>query len=114
MVPSAAQGIVGVTVHEDDIELRELLAAIEDPESRAVANAERAMLAVLDGSCHTPIGGHARVLPNGNLRLTGLVARADGTFLLKRTLEGSPKEAELLGIALGTELKMDTPADVFL
>ena len=63
MVPAAAQGIVGVTVHEDDTELLEMLAAIEDPQARAVATAERALLAVLDGSCHTPIGGHARILP---------------------------------------------------
>jgi hydroxymethylbilane synthase len=114
MVPSAAQGIVGITVHEDDVELLELLAAIEDPEARAVASAERAMLGVLDGSCHTPIGGHARILPNGRLRLTGLVARADGTFLLKRTLEGLQNDAENIGIDLGASLKRDTPSDVFL
>jgi hydroxymethylbilane synthase len=114
MVPSAAQGVVGITVHEDDIELREMLAAIEDPEARAVATAERAMLAVLDGSCHTPIGGHARITPNGRLRLTGLVARADGTFLLKRALEGLPRDAERLGRELGASLKADSPVDVFL
>ena len=74
MVPAAGQGIVGVTVRADDIELRELLSAIEDAEARAVATAERALLARLDGSCRTPIGGHARLLPNGDLRLTGLVA----------------------------------------
>ena len=80
MVPSAGQGIVGVTVRVDNTELRELLAAIEDPEARAVSSAERALLAALDGSCRTPIGGHARLLPDGRLRLTGLVARADGTL----------------------------------
>jgi hydroxymethylbilane synthase len=90
-----------------------MLAAIEDPEARAVATAERAMLAVLDGSCHTPIGGHARLI-DGRLRLTGLVARADGTFLLKRTLEGLQNDAERLGMELGYSLKGDTPADVFL
>ena len=89
MVPAAGQGIVGVTVREDDTELRELLAAIEDPEAKAVATAERAMLARLDGSCRTPIGGYARLLPNGELHLTGLVARADGSFLLKRSLHGA-------------------------
>ena len=114
MVPSAAQGIVGITVHEDDVELREMLAAIEDPEARAVSTAERAMLAVLDGSCHTPIGGHARMTADGRLRLTGLVARADGTFLLKRCLEGLPRDAERLGQELGASLKRDTPGDVFL
>ena len=89
MVPAAGQGIVGVTVREDDTELRELLAAIEDPEAKAVSTAERAMLMRLDGSCRTPIGGHARLLPNGELHLTGLVARGDGSFLLKRSLHGA-------------------------
>ena len=60
MVPAAGQGIVGVTVRADDTELHELLAAIEDPEAKSVSHAERAMLARLDGSCRTPIGGHAR------------------------------------------------------
>ncbi len=119
MVPSAAQGIVGVTVREDDVELRELLSAIEDPEARAVATAERAMLAVLDGSCRTPIGGYARLLPATpgqapSLLLTGLVAREDGSFLIKRSLHGAPEDAERLGAELGASLRADSPADIFL
>jgi hydroxymethylbilane synthase len=113
MVPSAGQGIVGVTVREDDIELRELLAAIEDPEAKAVATAERALLAQLDGSCRTPIGGYARLLPNGELHLTGLVARTDGSFLLKRNLHGAASDAERIGSELGTGLRADSPADLF-
>ena len=114
MVPAAGQGIVGVTVRRDDTELRELLAAIEDPEAKAVSTAERAMLAELDGSCRTPIGGFARLLPNGELHLTGLVARTDGTFLLKRTATGAAADAEALGRELGRELKAGSPADIFL
>jgi hydroxymethylbilane synthase len=113
MVPSAGQGIVGVTVRADDTELHELLAAIEDPEARAVSSAERALLAALDGSCRTPIGGHARLMDNGRLRLTGLVARADGSFLLRRTEEGDAKDAIRLGDALGQALRRDSPADLF-
>jgi hydroxymethylbilane synthase len=113
MVPAAGQGIVGVTVREDDAELRELLAAIEDREALAVSTAERALLAHLDGSCRTPIGGHARLLPDGELHLTGLVARADGSFLLKRTAVGSAKDAARLGSELGESLRRDSPADIF-
>ena len=113
MVPAAGQGIVGVTVREDDTELRELLAAIEDPEAKAVATAERALLARLDGSCRTPIGGHARLLPNGELHLTGLVARADGSFLLKRSLHGAASDAERIGSELGASLRADSPHDIF-
>jgi len=114
MVPAAGQGIVGVTVREADVELREMLAAIEDPEARAVATAERALLAALDGSCRTPIGGHARLLPDGRLHLTGLVAREDGSFLLKRSTHGRAADAERLGRALGAELRRDSPPDIFV
>ena len=113
MVPSAAQGIVGVTVRADDTELRTLLAAIEDPAARAVATAERAMLGMLDGSCRTPIGGHARLLPDGTLTLTGLVARADGSFLLKRSRRGLPADAAVIGADLAHQLRAESPADIF-
>ncbi|MGP8027093.1 MAG: hydroxymethylbilane synthase [Acidocella sp.] len=114
MVPSACQGIVGITVREADTELLSLLSGIEDPEAKAVSTAERALLNALDGSCRTPIGGYARLLEDGNLHLTGLVARADGTFLLKRTATGAAADAEALGRELGRELKAGSPADIFL
>jgi hydroxymethylbilane synthase len=113
MVPAACQGIVGVTVRADDVELLELLSGIEDAEARAVSTAERALLAALDGSCRTPIGGHARLLPDGRLHLTGLVARADGSFLLKRSLHGDAKDAARIGAELGDSLRQDSPADIF-
>jgi hydroxymethylbilane synthase len=113
MVPSACQGIVGITVRARDVELHDLLAAIEDPVARAVATAERAMLAFLDGSCRTPIGGYAQILPDGRLHLVGLVARADGSFLLKRSLHGDPADAARLGGELGAELRRDSPEDIF-
>jgi hydroxymethylbilane synthase len=113
MVPAAGQGIVGVTVRADDTELHELLAAIEDAEAKAVSTAERALLAELDGSCRTPIGGYARLLPNGDLHLTGLVAKEDGSFLLKRALHGPTGDALRLGRDLGASLRADSPASIF-
>ncbi len=117
MVPSAGQGIVGITVREADAPLHGLLAGIEDPEARAVSTAERALLAALDGNCRTPIGGHARLLPAAagglpELQLTGLVARPDGTFLLKRSVQGAATDAARLGAELGAGLRADCPRDV--
>jgi hydroxymethylbilane synthase len=114
MVPSACQGIVGITTRTADTELLAMLSGIEDPEAKAVSAAERALLAALDGSCRTPIGGYARLLDTGDLHLTGLVARTDGTFLLKRTVTGAKADAERIGAELGAELKADSPADIFL
>jgi hydroxymethylbilane synthase len=113
MLPAAAQGIVGITVRADDTILRDLLTKIEDPASRAAATAERAMLASLDGSCRTPIGANARLMPDGSLILDGVVARADGSFLLRRTLIGPIADAERIGRELGASLRADSPADLF-
>ena len=118
VVPAACQGIVGVTARAADVDLCQLLAAIEDAEARAVSTAERALLASLDGSCRTPIGGYARLAPPdaagvGRLHLTGLVARTDGSFLLRRSVSGAPEEAAALGRALGDSLRADSPPDIF-
>jgi hydroxymethylbilane synthase len=114
MLPAACQGIIGVTVRAADSALRELLAGIEDSAARAVATAERALLAALDGSCRTPIGGHASWRADGTLALEGLVARADGSFLLRRTLTGAAGDAARLGDALGASLRADSPGDLFV
>jgi len=113
MLPAACQGIVGITVRADDAELRAMLSAIEDADARAVSRAERALLAALDGSCRTPIGGYAKLLDDGRMHLTGLVARADGTFLLRRSLTGARADAERLGTELGASLRADSPRDIF-
>ena len=113
MLPSAAQGIVGITIRADDTALRDRLALIEDAASRTAATAERAMLAALDGSCRTPIGAHAQLLPNGDLSLTGLVARADGSFLLQRSMTGAPADASRIGTDLGAILRAAAPVDLF-
>ncbi len=113
MVPSACQGIIGITARADDIDLLEMLAGIEDPHAKAVATAERALLAELDGSCRTPIGGYARLLPDRRLHLTGLVARTDGSFLLKRSQHGPVTDGARLGRELGASLRADSPFDIF-
>ncbi|MBL6079136.1 hydroxymethylbilane synthase [Belnapia sp. T18] len=112
VVPAAGQGIVGVTVRARDVELHELLAAIEDREARIVATAERALLGALDGSCRTPIGAYARLGADGVVRLTGLIARPDGSYLLRDRIEGPAMEAERLGRTLGERLRREAPADI--
>ena len=46
------------------------------------------------------------------MHLTGLVARADGSFVLKRSITGLPGDAHRMGVELGNSLRADCPADV--
>lgn len=54
-LPAPAQGAIGVECRADDRRAYEWLGAIDDPASRAEVMAERALLAALGGSCHSPV-----------------------------------------------------------
>jgi hydroxymethylbilane synthase len=106
MLPAVAQGAIGIEIRIDDSRLRELVAAIDHaPTSIAVA-AERAMLAVLDGSCRTPIAGYAAIA-DAQMRLRGLVALPDGSESHRAEDSGNATldDAVRLGRALGQRLK---------
>ncbi|HET9019223.1 MAG TPA: hydroxymethylbilane synthase [Acetobacteraceae bacterium] len=113
MLPAAGQGIVGITARAGDADLLAALRAISDRAAWVAAAAERGLLGELDGSCRTPIGAHAVPRPDGSLHLEGLVARADGSFLLRRGLTGPAAEAAALGRELGRRLRADSPGDLF-
>ena len=74
---------------------------------------QRALLGALDGSCRTPIGAHAVLLPDGQLRLHGLVARADGSFLRRNMGEAAAADGPRLGRDLAAALKRESPAHIF-
>lgn len=113
MLPAAAQGIVGVEIRRGDKELQELLAPLNDQSTQLCVIAERELLRILDGSCHTPIGVHAHILDRGNMKLDVLVARADGTSVVRLSETGLAKNAEALGQELGYKLKAQLPLDFF-
>ncbi len=113
VLPAAGQGIVGITVRERDEALRTQLGEIADPVSTVAATAERAVLAELDGSCRTPIGAYAVLLPGDELHLSAMVARPDGSFLLRRSLQGAAADASRLGRELAASLRSDSPGDIF-
>src|SRR5262249_28247147 len=63
-LPAVGQGAIGIEAREADTRTRELLAKINHAETLTALHTERAFLAVLDGSCRTPIAGHARIEDN--------------------------------------------------
>lgn len=71
--------------------------------------AERAFLAVLDGSCRTPIAGHARLV-GADVQFRGLVLRPDGSEAIEVAREGVVPDAAALGREAGLDLKGRMPA----
>jgi len=103
-LPAVGQGAIGIETRADDTRTRALVAAVDDPDTAIAVTAERAFLAVLDGSCRTPIAGHAR-LRDGKLHFRGMIAKTDGSEALEVLREGAIAEAAALGADAGRELK---------
>jgi len=112
MLPAVGQGVIGIECRKQDEELIALFREIEHHESSLAVHAERAMLDVLDGSCHTPIGAYATIT-DGRLHLRGLVARADGTECFETERFGNASDAVALGRDAGQELRDRGGAELF-
>jgi hydroxymethylbilane synthase len=111
MLPCAAQGIIGFEIRKADEEIVQLLKRINHKETFIAMQAERALLAVLDGSCQTPIGALAK-LKGDTLHLSGLVVHPEGKGMWEVSGEGSPGDPEGLGTQLGHKLREQTPPGI--
>ena len=77
-LPAAGQGAIAIETREDDTRHARVIAMIDHVDTSTAIAAERAFLAVLDGSCKTPIGAHA-MIEGEMVRFRGLIARPDGS-----------------------------------
>jgi hydroxymethylbilane synthase len=112
-LPAAGQGAIAIETRADDWRTRELLTPINHAATMTALLAERAFLAVLDGSCRAPIAGHATVTA-GAVRLRGMILRPDGSQVFETSREGPIDAAAALGADAGRELKSRGGPNFFL
>jgi hydroxymethylbilane synthase len=111
-LPAVGQGAIGIETRADDGATRALVDKVDDADTATALAAERAFLAELDGSCRTPIGGHARVA-NDAVRFRGIIVRPDGSEAVEVLREGRRDDAAALGADAGRALKRRAGADFF-
>ncbi len=88
MCPAVGQGALGIEIRAGDAATRDCVEFLDDPAARAATTCERALLNQLGGGCQVPIGAFAEV-QDGVLRLTAVVARPDGSKVLREIQTGS-------------------------
>ncbi|WP_363348346.1 hydroxymethylbilane synthase [Methylocystis echinoides] len=106
--PAVGQGAIGITARAKDPKTRAALAPILDEATALALAAERAFLAALDGSCRTPIAGHATV-ENGELSFYGEVLKSDGSEVWTTRRKGRAIDAAMLGADAGNEIVLKLP-----
>jgi hydroxymethylbilane synthase len=111
-LPAAGQGAIAIETREDDAATRALLTKIDHADTSVAVAVERAFLAVLDGSCKTPIGAHATI-EDETVRFRGLIARPDGGSAHDIAATGARGDAVKIGESCARELKQRAGANFF-
>lgn len=111
MLPAVGQGTLAVATRADDAATRRLVAPLDHAETRAAAEAERAFLGAIGGSCTTPLAAYAR-REGGAFRLDALVATPDGARVLRDGETGDPADAAALGCRVAERMLAAGAADI--
>lgn len=117
MLPAVGQGTLAMETCKNNQAVRDMLEAVNHMETRIVTAAERALLAVLDGSCGTPIGSYAMFIEPGQMRLRGFIAMPNGTEMFhadETSPVASAEDAYALGLRVGRSLRSMVPEQVLL
>ena len=112
LLPAVGQGAIGIECRADDMTTQELIAPLNDKDTSLCVLTERAFSRRLNGGCQLPIAAHALV-EGKQIKLSGLVAKLDGSEIIKSEKQGDITDIESIGNSLA-ELLLERGADVIL
>ncbi|HPU14190.1 MAG TPA: hydroxymethylbilane synthase [Aeromicrobium sp.] len=110
MLPAPGQGALACECRIDDDATAQLLAVLDDPDTRDAVTAERTLLATLEAGCSAPVGALAEVVMGDDgdeLWLRAVVGDISGAPSIRRSATGSRDDAVALGARLAAELLED-------
>ncbi len=96
MTPAAGQGCLALEARISDTPIAEAAGQITDQEALVALTAERALVDGLAATCHTPVGAHAHLGPDG-LVLDGFAGMPDGTSWIRDSATGDESDPGALG-----------------
>ena len=115
MLPAPGQGALAVECRADDADLASQLARLEDPPTRAAVDAERAVLATLEGGCSAPIGALGEIVEGDEgdeLWIRAIALSDDGSLSVRMSASGDPADATGVGTRLAGEMLADGAAEL--
>jgi hydroxymethylbilane synthase len=97
-LPAAGQGAMAIEIAEraDGVDLKALLAPLNDVATAQAVTAERKVSKVFGGSCQVPLAAYATV-EGGQMHLRAMVATPDGSRVAFSEVRGAATDAEQLG-----------------
>jgi len=115
VLPAPGQGALAVECRADDDLAAQLREVLDDPRTRAAVEAERAVLATLEGGCSAPIGALADVVEGEDgeeLWVRAIALSPDGGLSVRMSATGDLADAAGVGDRLAKEMLADGAADL--
>ncbi len=107
IIPSAGQGIVSIQCREDDKEIIKILNKVNDKISNISAQAERKVLKILEGDCHTAVGIFSKI-NNDDFEISGELFSLDGKQRFFKIIKDKISNFLKVSIELGNYLKRES------
>lgn len=111
--PAPAQGAICIESRLGDKRTDDLISAINDPITWTAVSCERGFLAVLDGSCRTPIAGLAKV-EGQHIAFHGMILTPDGSQFHEIRAEGKASDAAAIGRTAGETIRSRAGSGFFV
>ena len=84
-IPAPGQGALAIQTRQDNAELCELVAKLEDPNARITAQTERRILAGLHGGCSIPLGVFSQI-EDDTIHIHAILCNLAATKQIKKTV----------------------------
>ena len=103
MLPAVGQGPLAIETLKNNFKICDMLKFLDDKNTRAVTNTERAFLRVVEGGCQVPVGFYAQI-ENNKITADAVIASLDGKKIIRDKISGPIEEAEYIGEDLANKL----------
>jgi hydroxymethylbilane synthase len=115
VLPAPGQGALAVECRAGEDLATELARVLDDRRARACVEAERAVLATLEGGCSAPIGTLAEIAEGEDgeeIWVRAVALSPDGGLAVRRSASGDPADAIGVGTRLAKEMLADGAAEL--
>jgi hydroxymethylbilane synthase len=102
-IPAPAQGALAVQIRSDDSGLAELLGQLDDGPTRIAVEAERAVLAAMQGGCSIPLGVYSHI-SGDTITIDAMISDLEGKRYIKRSQIDHVSQAKNCADKLAREL----------
>jgi uroporphyrinogen III methyltransferase/synthase len=103
LTPAGGQGALALEARRADAAAAREAARVTDPDALVEVTAERAAVAALDATCHTPVGVCAR-LDGDELSIVGFAGLPDGSEWVRDRVAGDAEQPAALGESLAERM----------